>query len=411
MKNKANGLLEKKYIHKLDEKNIFIYDLRRDLPQFIQKDVFLEKIQNELTPDEQNLINKFYYLNYLKNIKYLGNDGEYFVLKSIYPVLNNEIFETKINEKEREFLLSLYEFNDEEKCYALKDHLSEINELRILNIFNNKNDYITSKDKASLSDIFEKFDFLEKKDIYFASLYVDPNHDYFFEHPLDHVPGMMLLESARQFIVACAHLFGKVPLGSSQIILSKLEASFTDFVELQYPITVKGDIINKKQTEKGVWTYVDTDFSIIQNNKVVGNFKLSGSNVSIKAFEKIRERKTEVMKNFRFTPYPTFTYKFCLKNLATKQYMNTRLLNISSGGLMLEIENSCEKIEDYFFDFFLIFEGMNLIFGKCQLVWQKFQNGCYQAGFKIIEISDEDKSNLNKTIVRCCHVVENRGIF
>ncbi|MGW8377513.1 ScbA/BarX family gamma-butyrolactone biosynthesis protein [Streptomyces sp. ODS28] len=58
-------------------------------------------------------------------------------------------------------------------------------------------------------------------------LRTDPAHPVLFDHPLDHVPGMLLLEAARQ----AAHLTSRP--GPS--VLTGLDAVFTRYVELDEP--------------------------------------------------------------------------------------------------------------------------------------------------------------------------------
>lgn len=72
-------------------------------------------------------------------------------------------------------------------------------------------------------------------DQYIALLDIAPSHAFFFEHALDHVPGLMLMEAGRQVGTAVTHLFYDVPLDSS-LVLSSLEARFTRFAELERPL-------------------------------------------------------------------------------------------------------------------------------------------------------------------------------
>ncbi|GAB3132639.1 ScbA/BarX family gamma-butyrolactone biosynthesis protein [Tsukamurella serpentis] len=62
-----------------------------------------------------------------------------------------------------------------------------------------------------------------------AELVVDPTHPSLFDHPLDHVPGSLLLEAARQFAVALA--------GSPNRRPATLRSRFDAFVELDLPTT------------------------------------------------------------------------------------------------------------------------------------------------------------------------------
>ncbi|MHC6221208.1 ScbA/BarX family gamma-butyrolactone biosynthesis protein [Arthrobacter sp. MMS24-S77] len=61
-------------------------------------------------------------------------------------------------------------------------------------------------------------------------LRVDPTHPIFFDHPLDHVPGMLLVEAARQAVrAACSRPDADFAL---------FEAEFVKLVEFSFPVDV-----------------------------------------------------------------------------------------------------------------------------------------------------------------------------
>ncbi|GDY59503.1 adhesin [Streptomyces violaceusniger] len=68
-----------------------------------------------------------------------------------------------------------------------------------------------------------------------ARLLVDTSHPVLFDHPLDHVPGMLTLEAFRQLGIATAVETGALP--SASAVLTGLKARFTGFGELDLPIT------------------------------------------------------------------------------------------------------------------------------------------------------------------------------
>src|SRR5258707_3015090 len=49
------------------------------------------------------------------------------------------------------------------------------------------------------------------EDVFATQFVLDPGHSFFFEHPLDHIPGLMLVEAGRQAATAASHLFYGVP--------------------------------------------------------------------------------------------------------------------------------------------------------------------------------------------------------
>ncbi|WP_237720288.1 ScbA/BarX family gamma-butyrolactone biosynthesis protein [Streptomyces xiaopingdaonensis] len=69
-------------------------------------------------------------------------------------------------------------------------------------------------------------------------LRVDASHPVLFDHPVDHVPGMVLLEAARQKALA--------ELGRPEGLLTDCAAAFTRYVEFNSPCLVKSSPPRRK---------------------------------------------------------------------------------------------------------------------------------------------------------------------
>ena len=75
-----------------------------------------------------------------------------------------------------------------------------------------------------------------ERDLFEAYVVVDPEHPYFFEHKLDHVSGMLLLEACNQVgIAATARWCGFVP---QEIVFKSFDAHFHEFAALGAPVKV-----------------------------------------------------------------------------------------------------------------------------------------------------------------------------
>lgn len=69
---------------------------------------------------------------------------------------------------------------------------------------------------------------------------VDHRHPGLFDHPLDHVPGMLLFEALRQTSLVAAHdLLGLSP---ARLFLTGCGAAFTRFAELELPIMCRAGV-------------------------------------------------------------------------------------------------------------------------------------------------------------------------
>lgn len=86
----------------------------------------------------------------------------------------------------------------------------------------------------------------DQPDDFIGQLYIDAEHPFFFEHPLDHVPGLMMVEAGRQLGTAVAHVAYGVPVGETSFILNGMEVDFTGFAELDQPVFVISEVTDKK---------------------------------------------------------------------------------------------------------------------------------------------------------------------
>ena len=109
----------------------------------------------------------------------------------------------------------------------------------------------------------------EHRDDFIAQLYIDRTHGFFFEHPLDHVPGMMLIEAGRQLGITVAHLAYEVPMEDTVFILNGMEVDFSSYAELEVPVFVNSSVREKK-FKRGVLTEMYYQGNFVQNEKSIG---------------------------------------------------------------------------------------------------------------------------------------------
>ncbi|MFE9427059.1 ScbA/BarX family gamma-butyrolactone biosynthesis protein [Kitasatospora sp. NPDC006697] len=79
-------------------------------------------------------------------------------------------------------------------------------------------------------------------------LRVDTRHPVLFDHPTDHVPGMLMVEAARQASHAA--------LGAPAVLPLTVACEFTRFVELDSPCYIQADQLPRSGPEDGVCVMV-----------------------------------------------------------------------------------------------------------------------------------------------------------
>ena len=274
-------LVDHKLVHKARPENVHIYNLRRVLSQKIKASVFENEMRSSLTDDEYSYVSKFYVKE---------NDSPDYILCQY----SNDITPTevdKLNKPEREYFNKYYIFESDSKKYIPKPDITEPEEEWCAQHILKRSGVIGDDDKKKLADLLDKIDNLEKPNCFISKFYVNPSHPYFFEHSLDHIPGLLLLESSRQVGVAGFHIWGKVPTEGMEMMLTELAASFSNYVELDLPVNFFVQPYDIKLHKKGYWMSAQVKILIFQKGIKVAEVKVAGSCINQKIIDRIRGRK------------------------------------------------------------------------------------------------------------------------
>ncbi|WP_157758713.1 AfsA-related hotdog domain-containing protein [Cystobacter fuscus] len=121
-----------------------------------------------------------------------------------------------------------------------------------------------------------------------AQLIFDPTHPYHFEHPQDHVPGMMLMEAGRQLGLAVTHLFYGVAL-DAMFVLNDVKARFRRFAELGEPVFVYS-AVHEKEYRRGRLISMRQAGLFIQRGEFLGSMEGSWSVYDRRLMERLRRR-------------------------------------------------------------------------------------------------------------------------
>ena len=97
----------------------------------------------------------------------------------------------------------------------------------------------------------------------------DPTHEFFYEHPQDHVPGLYLIEAARQYGTVITHLYYHVPIGRP-FVLMDLNVKFQWFVETSSPLFIDARVGDCTHAN-GELTSMKCVAWFVQNGRRVGS--------------------------------------------------------------------------------------------------------------------------------------------
>jgi hypothetical protein len=100
-----------------------------------------------------------------------------------------------------------------------------------------------------------------------TQLLVDERHPFFFDHPCDHVPGVLLLEGCAQLTTASLAQLSAVDL--ARLSICDYSVNFAQFVERDLPTTLTARVSSEPATVPGILPLVTT-VTISQQDVVSG---------------------------------------------------------------------------------------------------------------------------------------------
>jgi hypothetical protein len=114
-------------------------------------------------------------------------------------------------------------------------------------------------------------EYLAARSAFVSSLIVDRTHPYFFDHPCDHVPGMLLLEGCAQLAMAACAVAGHAP---GRAAVASYAVNFQQFIECDVPAALTARVeVERAADRSGAPVTVHT--AISQGDVVAGTARMS----------------------------------------------------------------------------------------------------------------------------------------
>ncbi|BDA77805.1 hypothetical protein LPTSP3_g07350 [Leptospira kobayashii] len=405
--------LSKIYTRTFFQEDSLVSNIRRALQREIPVDIFESKVIPAITIQERIFLSNYYE-------KRNGVNGLVYSLKSIPLKISIETAETilgeaNIDEEQKKFLFNLYILNEEEGKYILKSTVTEADEIKILQMFKQKAFHIRNVEKAMISEILERIPDVPKKDTFFANLYTPPTHKFFAPPNLKHISGMQITEAARQFGIACHHIYGRVPFEGVTFLLQYLNAEFFQYAKLNMPIKMRTILKDVKYNKEKQWNSSSLEITVYQENVEISKVCMAATILPLKVYKRLKSGQEEVYEiDPRFRLIDKFKNNISIRDNG-KKFVCT-IENMSQNGFMVKAsgKHPGDLSDRDNLEFFMHFDIAGFVHGKCKLLWVKeddHNEDTYFAGFGIEEISELDAENLKESIARYGRLIEEREIF
>ncbi|MCJ8507155.1 hypothetical protein MUU53_04435 [Rhizobium lemnae] len=126
------------------------------------------------------------------------------------------------------------------------------------------------------------------------------DHYFFYKKPHEHVPGIMLLEAARQSIYYQLYTYSKHALGNVTVSLSELQAKFHAYAELMYPIEIVVDDLTEGDDPAPRKVHYLTSF--FQRGRLIAEIASWAPVIALDRFQ--RARNVNLLDQDNFAPLP-----------------------------------------------------------------------------------------------------------
>jgi hypothetical protein len=403
--------VDKLYTRTFYQKDSLISNIRRALPREISSDIMETTVFPNLSKDQKDFLLNYYWLR-------SDQVSKYYFLRSIPVRLSKEsaskfLKETQISEENKKLLLQLFQWNKELEQYVLIPSVSESDEIKLLQLFKKKSLHIRNTEKAILSEIFERFDEIPKKEIFFANLFTPTDHVFFSPPNLKHISGMQIIEAARQLGIACHHIFGKVPFEGVTFLLHYLNSEFFQYAKLNMPIKIRAILKNQRYNKKGEWNFTDFEMTVFQENTEIAKIKMSASILPLSVYKRLKQGQAEMYEiDPRFQLVEKFKNNISIRS-GLEKFVCT-IENISLKGFLIKsVGSPPESFQNKTLEFFMHFDIVGFIHGECKLLWSREDDqndDIFFSGFEILSLSEIDLENLKESINRYGRLIEDREI-
>ncbi|NJM32397.1 MAG: hypothetical protein HC848_05400 [Limnobacter sp.] len=233
-----------------------------------------------------------------------------------------------------------------ESCYAQTDsgyvlQVSDIpeqtlNEIQRVLSGNTLPEY--ARYRASLA--FDKLANIARPPVFHCTVFNDTKHYYFYGKRHEHIPGIMLMEIARQAFYAHFYRFNHHTRESVNISILSFNCEFGNYLQSNYPLFVQVETLTRivdgalRETQHLRATFIQRDMPAC-------TIEMTGTLVSNKLFKKLRSTKPPATDAFSTICNETKTS--ALLHSACGRFFDGVLSVLSSSALIVQVSDLGES--------------------------------------------------------------------
>lgn len=270
-------------------------------------------------------------------------------------------------------------------------YLDECDQIALMNGVLPRKHQLNDFDRLLLSSALDRLDGLVRPRQLYLSMVMDTRNYFFYRKHHEHVPGMMLLEVARQAMYAFFYRFSQLQRGQVSLSITSMDVSFQAFVDANYPVRLlvqeQGSGICKSEVHLAATLY--------QRNQPVAVVSLSAHIIAMKLFRRLR--LVRPLESSRFLPEKNISSSIIFRGRNGESH-DGRLLDLSAGGLCAVFAVDSRLAEGDELSCVLFVEGEGMIEMTVRVAWCHDSPKGLRAGFVIQHMAPEMRRRLLEAI-------------
>ncbi|RON90835.1 AfsA-related hotdog domain-containing protein [Pseudomonas fluorescens] len=327
----------KDIVHKGHDDDVLIYDAHHLLPAWLPAAIVQRA---NLDPMDLEIVNQAYRL-----------DSERLVLRSLPTIIDLEELELAGLSDCLPELLTNYE--------KTTDHLIlsgvwvlESTEAKLARLPGCDNG-LSLDQRRQVHEVLKNLDGCPQQGLLYFTLFNDTANYFFYRKHHEHVPGLMLIEAARQAMYAQFYEHSGYARGEVSISIVDLLSSFPRYTESSFQVDVLvGDYEGMAQPRA---RKVDKRARFFQRGELVADIRLHGEVIKMPVFKRMRNINIDPACWFR--PLKGIRHEVLVR-LDSGRHLSARLELLSMAGLQVQCDSPVEASERGHVYLYLENEGM-----------------------------------------------------
>lgn len=314
----------KDIVHKGHDDDVLIYDVRHLLPAWLSAEIVE---QANLEAADLDLINQAYRL-----------DSGRQVLRSLPTIIGlDELEQAGMTDCLPE-LLNYYE--------KATDHLIlsnawvlESTEAKLAQLLDHDG-LLDIGQRRRVHEVLKKIDGCPQQGLLYFTLFNDTSNYFFYRKHHEHVPGLMLIEAARQAMYAQFYEHSGYARGEVSISIVDLLSSFPRYTESSFQVDVVVGDYEGMAPPRG--RKVDKRARFFQRGELVADIRLHGEVIKMPVFKRMRNITIDLSHWFR--PLKGIRHEV-LVHLESGRHLAGRLELLSMGGLQIQGDSLGDSLD------------------------------------------------------------------